>query len=336
MCSRSAKTASRAARAWTPTSGRGSNARARRAGAASGIHADRAAGGRGDHRRDRGSRRRAAYARASRRCPRGERAPRAAPAGGAPGGDPAGTGVRFRSRARVLPLPAPGAQRPPQGDRRRRAVASPAPGGGHRDRRVPGRGGGGDCAGRGGVPAERRAACISHRAQERRRALERCRRPRRDHTRAGRLMNCVRRAGGFTLVEILVALAVLAIALTATARSLGASIDTTTALRDRTLARWVAEDRLAQLELSREWPDLDVKEGDADMGGRAFHWRQETGVTPTARMRPLEVSVFLKGDDSTLVKMTGFVEQTATQAVLPIGPGSQTGSQPGPQMEPSR
>jgi len=149
-------------------------------------------------------------------------------------------------------------------------------------------------------------------------------------------MNCVRRAGGFTLVEILVALAVLAIALTATARSLGAAIDTTAALRDRTLARWVAEDRLAQLELSREWPDLDVKEGDADMGGRAFHWRQETGVTPAARMRRVEVSVFHPGTDSMLAKMTGFLQQTGPQT----GPGPQSGAQPGaqtaPQTGPSR
>src|SRR5205814_721245 len=83
------------------------------------------------------------------------------------------------------------------------------------------------------------------------------------------LVNCAPRAAGFTLVEILVALAVLAIALTATARSLGGALYTTAALRDRTLARWVAEDRLAEIELRREWPDLDVKEGDADMGGRA-------------------------------------------------------------------
>ena len=140
-------------------------------------------------------------------------------------------------------------------------------------------------------------------------------------------MNCAPRAAGFTLVEILVALAVLAIALTATARSLGGALDTTAALRDRTLARWVAEDRLAEIELRREWPDLDVKEGDADMGGRAFHWRQETGVTPAARMRRIELSVFLAGTDSPLAKLTGFVEQVATQSLPATGPGTMT---PGP------
>ncbi len=138
-------------------------------------------------------------------------------------------------------------------------------------------------------------------------------------------MNRLRRAAqGFTLVEILVALAVLAIALTATARSLGAALDTTAALRDRTLARWVAEDRLSEIELRREWPALDVKEGDADMGGRAFHWLQQTGVTPAARMRRVEVSVFLKGTDSTLAKLTGFVEQIGPQPIPPTGPGSPT------------
>jgi general secretion pathway protein I len=90
---------------------------------------------------------------------------------------------------------------------------------------------------------------------------------------------------------------------------MGAAIDTTAALRDRTLARWVAEDRLAQLELGREWPALDTKEGDADMGGRAFRWRQQTSASPVARMRRVEVSVLQPGTDSPLARMTGFLEQ---------------------------
>jgi general secretion pathway protein I len=118
-------------------------------------------------------------------------------------------------------------------------------------------------------------------------------------------------AGGFTLIEILVALFVLAIALVATARSLGAATDTTAALRDRALARWVAEDQLTNLELQRAWPALDVKEGDAEMGGRAFRWSQETTPTPVARMRRVEVSVFLPGTKSALVRLSGFLEQPA-------------------------
>ena len=133
----------------------------------------------------------------------------------------------------------------------------------------------------------------------------------------------VRRAAGFTLVEILVALAVLAIALTAAAHSLGAAVDTTVALRERTLARWVAEDRLAEVELKGEWPALDTKEGDAEMGGRKFHWVQETGVTPVARMRRVELSVMPPGGKVALVRLTGFVEQTATS--ITTSSPSQTG-----------
>ena len=147
-------------------------------------------------------------------------------------------------------------------------------------------------------------------------------------------------AGGFTLVEILVALAVLAIALTAAAHALGGAADTTGELRLRMLARWVAEDRLAELELRGEWPALDTKEGDAEMGGRKFHWIQETGVTPVTKMRRVEMSVLLPGAKVPLVRLTGFVEQTATSvttsSVSQTGSLSTMGEPPPPQTEGSR
>jgi len=138
------------------------------------------------------------------------------------------------------------------------------------------------------------------------------------------MIRCRAAAPGFTLVEILVALAVLAIALTAAAHSLGSAADTTAALRERTLARWVAEDRLAELELRREWPALDTKEGDAEMGGRKFHWIQETGVTPVTRMRRVELSVLLPGAKVPLAHLTGFLEQTGTSVTTSTA--SQTGN----------
>jgi len=145
----------------------------------------------------------------------------------------------------------------------------------------------------------------------------------------------VKRPRGFTLIEILVALAVLAIALTAAAHSVGSAVDTTVALRERMLARWVAEDRMADLELRQEWPALDTIEGDAEMGGRKFHWAQETGVTPVAKMRRVEVSVMLPGVKVPLVRLTGFVEQTpasvVSSTVSQTGDLSQMGNTPPPQ-----
>lgn len=149
-----------------------------------------------------------------------------------------------------------------------------------------------------------------------------------------------RASAGFTLVEILVALAVLAIALTATARALGNAVDTTASLRERTLARWVAEDRLAEIELKNEWPVLDTKEGDATMGGRKFHWIQETGVTPVAKLRRVVVGVVLPGGNVPLVSLTGFVEQTAASVTSTTasqtGDLSQMGNTPPPQGDATR
>lgn len=115
---------------------------------------------------------------------------------------------------------------------------------------------------------------------------------------------------GFTLIEILVALAVLAIALAAAVRAVGQSLDSAAALRDRTLAQWVAEDRLTRHEINRSWPALDTYDGEAEIGGRRFRWQEQVSATPVARLRRIDVRVFEPAGEAALVRLSGFVSQT--------------------------
>lgn len=104
------------------------------------------------------------------------------------------------------------------------------------------------------------------------------------------------REQGFTLIETLVALAVLAIALTAGLRAAALTTDAVIDLKTRTAANWVASNVLQQMIACRQFPDLGAKEGEATQGHQAFIWRQEVGITPNYSFRRVEVKVFLPAD----------------------------------------
>lgn len=113
---------------------------------------------------------------------------------------------------------------------------------------------------------------------------------------------------GFTLVEVLVALAVLAIALAAIMRSLGQAIDTTATLRDRNMAMWVAQNRLAEHDMRRDWPAVDTIDGDTEMGGERWFWREQVSTTPEAEIRRIEITVRRVPDDThTAARLVGYL-----------------------------
>lgn len=99
------------------------------------------------------------------------------------------------------------------------------------------------------------------------------------------------RARGFTLLEVLVALAILAVALGAALRAGQQSLAGFEQTRARLLANWVAADRLAELRIARVWPELGVSEGEGEEDGQRFHWRQKVGTTPNAAFRRVAVEV---------------------------------------------
>lgn len=112
---------------------------------------------------------------------------------------------------------------------------------------------------------------------------------------------------GFTLVEVLVALAIVALALTAMAGSMNTMIDNASTMRERTYASWIAQNKIAELRLAEELPEVGTNSGELEYGGTQWSWRtviSETGVESFMR---IDVTVSLFDSDYDIRTVTGFV-----------------------------
>jgi len=106
---------------------------------------------------------------------------------------------------------------------------------------------------------------------------------------------------GFTLVEVLVALA-------AVMRAMSQSIDTSASLRDRTVAMWVAQNRLTMHQVTRDFPSLDTTEGDAEMAGRTWRWSERVTPAPgEPDMRQIHIEVRAASGPQPLARLVGFL-----------------------------
>ena len=112
---------------------------------------------------------------------------------------------------------------------------------------------------------------------------------------------------GFTLLECLVALAILAVALSAALRAVGSTAQSAATLREHTLGSWVAHNRLAELRASGVFPALGVQQGEAMQAGRLYRWRQTTERTPNPLFRKVEIRVFDAAQETPLTQVSAFM-----------------------------
>jgi general secretion pathway protein I len=119
---------------------------------------------------------------------------------------------------------------------------------------------------------------------------------------------------GFTLIEVLVALAIIAVALAAGLRAVAQSTDSATLLKQRTLALWVAQNRLAEAQLTPGGPAEGAREGDATQAGSRFRWRETVSRTPNASFRKIELTVAdPAAPDYALAQLVGYVGLPASR-----------------------
>lgn len=123
-----------------------------------------------------------------------------------------------------------------------------------------------------------------------------------------------RAARGFTLVEVLVAVAIVALAVTGILTAMMRQIDGTAYLRDKLFAHWVA---LNQMELAvlanNNGADLphDTLTGSEDMAGRTWYWRAQPKATANKGAVQLEITVSALEDKGApvLATVTAILDQ---------------------------
>jgi general secretion pathway protein I len=119
-----------------------------------------------------------------------------------------------------------------------------------------------------------------------------------------------RGAAGFTLVEVLVALAVFAVGMTALIVAGTQRAQDLSYLRDRTLASWIAADRIDELRLERHWR-IGSRDGEVEMAGQTWAWQAEVVGTPNESVHRVEMAVSRASGNEPVARLTGFLGDPA-------------------------
>ncbi len=120
-----------------------------------------------------------------------------------------------------------------------------------------------------------------------------------------------RRVNGFTLLEVLVALTVLALTMGAVIKAVGGYTGNQAYLRDRTLATWVARNVLVDQQVKDAWPSVGELKGTTESGGREWRWLATVSQTDEEDLRRLDVEVRLidAKDSAPIAVLSGFLRR---------------------------
>lgn len=125
---------------------------------------------------------------------------------------------------------------------------------------------------------------------------------------------------GFTLLEIIVALAIAVLGIAAVAKATGGAATVATETRERMLAVWVAGNRLSELRITRAWPPPGRYDMVRSMGGRTWYLTQTVSGTPDEDLRRVDVAVYTDPDrDERELELYGYVARHRSAAELGAG-----------------
>ena len=125
---------------------------------------------------------------------------------------------------------------------------------------------------------------------------------------ARRLRAVARHPRGFTLIEVLAALLIVSLGMMAVIQAVSQTASNSAYLREKTIAHWVAMNRLTEVRLEQGAPKVDESSDEVEMAGREWRWTMEVTQTPVETMRRIDISVRPADaeEGSSLASLTGF------------------------------
>lgn len=118
----------------------------------------------------------------------------------------------------------------------------------------------------------------------------------------------MRKSAGFTLIELMVAMSIFALAGTAIIKTTSEHLNSLSSLEEITMGQWVAANRLAEIQLEKTFPPKDKKQEEVEMAGMKFYWRQVVKQTEDKQMRQVEIEIRRnENDEQTVTTLIGYV-----------------------------
>jgi general secretion pathway protein I len=114
-------------------------------------------------------------------------------------------------------------------------------------------------------------------------------------------------SAGFTLIEVMVALVIASLALVAVMASISQMVDAGIAMRERTYASWIAQNKIAELRLSNAEPEVSESSGEVEFAGVEWAWTATISETGVEFLYRVDVAVSFAGDNAMIRTVTGFI-----------------------------
>jgi general secretion pathway protein I len=125
------------------------------------------------------------------------------------------------------------------------------------------------------------------------------------------------RCEGFTLLEVLVALTIIALSLGALISTSGSHASSAGYLKQKTIAHWVAMNEITRLQVEKDWPGKGDTKGSTEMAGAEWYWTRTVNETEDDNSRQVEYRVYLDEDrEYSLTRLVGYLSRPATTTSL--------------------